>query len=506
MKKIFSHFKVGLVAVVAIFATSCQREKLGEVVTTQTYGSVSASVDNKLEIGTGSTYTLTGTDLTIPATINFSSATTRAFTVNLSTNVDTVAQLITAGTLPAGTTVAFPSGAATSINQVVIPAGVKSVSFNIIVSRSAMELSYGKNMAAVFKMSGVTKDNKIEAGKGNLILVVKTAQILEAGSIHQISFAAANKVINLVADPSNYVLSSTFITVNIPIALQGTPGASFTVNAVSSPDTVAKYIANNTLSTSVGYNNVNIGIINPTVTFAAGAATAYLSFNTKISTLLAQQPAPGAPSLKYPTVALTINSPSKYSIVGSKNTVIVVMDPNFFRPYLGKPYFVPKTVGVTSDMLICAYYDFGGQGVAYNDNTSKEGDGGWRAPDFVDVVPDYTPRSVVGWTANNEYLTWSIFVEEAGNYRVDTWMGASGTSGRWQVLIDNVSISGATQMGIHTATGNNNNNQQPFTYRDGNLATQGNIKPVPITAGYHIVKLLENTASYDMRGITFTRL
>jgi hypothetical protein len=495
MKKKLSHFKVGLLAGIAILAVSCQREKLGEAVTTATYTNVSASVDNKLEIGTGSTYTLTGADLTIPATITFSEATSRAFTVNLSTNVDTVAKLVTAGTLPAGTTVAFPSGAATTINQVVVPAGVKSVSFNIIVSRSAMELSYGKNMVAVVKISGATKGNTIASGKGALILVVKTGEVLAANSIHQIAFASPTKVINVTADPSNYYINSTFLQINIPIALQGTPGASFTVNAAFSPDTVTKYINSGLLSTSVAYNSANVGIINPVVTFNEGASTATLSFQTKMNTLLAQQPAAGAPSVKSPTVALTITSPSKYSIAGSKNTVIVVMDPNFFRPFLGKPYLIKGTIGAASDMLICANYDFGGEGVAYHDNTSKDGDGGWRAPDFVDVVPDYTPRSVVGWTGNGEWLSWSVFVEQSGNYKMDTWMGASGTSGRWTVFCDNVKISGANQLAITAATGGNNNNQQPFSY-----------SPVALTAGYHIIKLFEDVASYDMRGIVFTRI
>lgn len=508
MKRTFSHIKVGLLAGIAILAVSCQREKLGEAVTTPTYANVSASVDNKLEIGTGSTFTLTGADLTIPATITFSEATSRAFTINLSTNVDTVAKLITAGTLPAATTVAFPSGAATTINQVIVPAGVKSVSFNIVVSRSAMELSYGKNMAAVFKISGASKGNTIASGKGALILVVKTGEVLAANSIHQIAFASPTKVINVTADPSNYYINSTFLQVNIPIALQGTPGASFTVNAVLSPDTVTKYINSGLLPTSVVYNNINVGIINPVVTFNAGASTAILSFQTKMNTLLAQQPAAGTPSVKFPTVAVTINSPSKYSILGSKNTVIAVIDPNFFRPFLGKPYLIKGTVGVASDMILAANYDFGGEGVAYHDNNSKDGDGGWRAPDFVDVVSDYTPRSVVGWTGGGEWLTWSVFVETSGNYQVDTWMGASNTNGRWQVFIDNVSISGNNQLGVNTATGTNNNNQQPFTYSSdaSKFYTAGTVIPVPLTAGYHIVKLLENNASYDIRGIVFTRL
>lgn len=501
MKKIFSHFKVGLLATIAVMAVSCQREKLAEVVSTPNYAKVNASVDTKLEIGTGSNYTLTSSDLTIPATITFSQATSSAFTINLAANVDTVAKLITAGTLPAATTVAFPSGTATTINQIVVPAGVKTIDFNIIVSRSAMELNYGKNMAAVFKMSGLTKGNSIVAGKGALILVVKTADILAANSIHQIAFSAPNKVMNVTADPSNYLVGSSFITVNVPIALQGTPGASFTVNAVSSPDTVTKYINSGLLTASALYGDINIIINNPTVTFAAGASTAYLSFQTKINTLLAQQPAAGAPTVKFPTIALTIKNPSKYSIVGSKNTVIVVIDPNFFRPYLGKPYLIKGTVGVASDMILAANYDYGGEGVAYHDDNSKSGDGGYRAPDYVDVVQDYTPRSVVGWTSDNEWLTWSVVVETTGKYQLDTWMGSSNPDGRYTVFVDNVLVTGSTQLAV-SKTGDNYNNQQPFTYKDANGAPI----PVNLTAGYHIVKLYENVARYDIRGIVFTRL
>ncbi len=502
MKKIFNHFKVGVIASVAIFAASCQHEKLSEVVTAQNYASVNASVDNRLDIGTGSSYTLTGTDLTIPATITFSAATNAAFAINLATNVDTVAQLVTAGTLPATSTVAFPSGSAAVTPQIVVPAGVKSVSFNIIVNRSAMELSYGKNMAAVIKMSAITKGNKIAAGKGALILVVKTAEVLAANTIHQIAFAPPTKVFNVVADPANYTTSSVFITVNVPIALQGVPGPAFTVNAVSSPDSVTKYINNGTLPNSVAYSDVNFSIVNPVVTFAEGASTGILSFQTKINTLLAQQPAPGMLTDKFPTVGLTISNPSKYKVVGAKNTVFAVIDPNFFRPFTGTPYLIKGTVGAESDMIVSANYDFGGEGVAYHNDLNKNGDGGWRAPDFVDVSRDYTPRSVVGWNSDNFYLTWTVNVETTGNYGVVSWFGTPNTNGRWSIFVDNVSISGNTLMAATYRTPGSYGDQKPFPYNDSN----GKPIPVPLTAGPHILKLYMNVGQYDFRGIVFTRL
>ncbi|MBC7400374.1 MAG: hypothetical protein H7289_10540 [Mucilaginibacter sp.] len=502
MEKIFNYFKVGLIASVAILAASCKNEKLGDVVTDQNYASVNASVDNRLDVGTGSTYTLTGNDLTIPATITFSAATSTSFAINLSTNVDTVAQLVTAGTLPAASTVAFPSGSAAVVPQIIVPAGVKSVSFNIVVNRSAMEISYGKNMAAVIKMSAITKGNKIAAGKGAMILVVKTAEVLAANSIHQIAFAPPTKIFNVVADPANYTLSSVFITVNVPIALQGVPGSAFTVNAVSSPDSVTKYINNGTLPNSVAYSDVNFSIVNPVVTFAAGATTGTLSFQTKINTLLAQQPAAGMPSVKFPTVGLTISNASKYSIVGAKNTVFAVIDPNFFRPFKGTPFFIKGTVGVASDMIVGANYDFGGEGVAYHNDLNKNGDGGWRAPDFVDVSSDYTPRSVVGWNSDGFYLTWSVNVETTGNYGVVSWFGTPNTNGRWTIFVDNVSISGTNLMAATYRTPGAYGDQQPFPYQDANNAPI----PVPLTAGYHILKLYMNVGQYDFRGIVFTRL
>jgi hypothetical protein len=490
MKKLFTHLQLCLVGVVAVLASSCQHEKLSEVVVPQSFAPVSASLATKLEVGAGSTYTLTGADITVPATISFSSATASAFSINLSTNVDTVASLITSGVLPAGT-VAFTSGAAAVLPQINVPAGVTSVTFNVIVSRSVMELSYGKNLAAAIKISAPTKGNKIAAGKSAMIFVVKTADILSAGSIHEVAFGVPNKVFDVASNPTSFTTGSLSLTVNIPVVLQGDPGAEFTVDAVSSPDSVTKYINSGLLTNSVLYSDANISLSTPKIKILAGTNTAMLTFTTKIASLLALQPSPGAPTLNLPTVAFTIKNATKYQITKTRvSTVYVTLNPNSFRPYYGTPFLVKGTIGAVSDPIYAAYYDFGGEGIAYHDDGGKDGDGSWRAPDKVDVSGDYSPRSVVGWCNSNEWLTYSINVEQAGNYQMNSMLGSPSSGKTYSVYIDNVRILSKLVVGNTS----DYRNQQP------------NISTIYLPQGYHILKMFWDDAQYDFRGVIFTRL
>lgn len=490
MKKLFTNFQLCLIGMIAVFAASCKNEKLADAIKVQTYSTVNASLPASATIGKGSNYTLNGASLTIPATITLSGPAASTFTIDLSTNADTVAKLVTAGTLPVGT-VPFSAGAATVPNQVTIPAGVTSVSFNIVVSRSSMELSYGSNLAAAIKILNPTKSNKIASGANAMILVVKTGELLAANSIHEIAFGSTTKVFDVTANPSSYTSGSLFVNVNIPIILQGDPGSDVSVDVAITPDSVTKYINNGTLTTNALLPAAKYTIINPTVKIAAGTNVGTLSFSARIPDLLAIQPSPGAPTVLMPTFAITLKNPTNYQISKTKvTTLYVVLNPNTFRPYYGTPFLVKGTIGVPSDQFYAAYYDFGGEGIAYHDNNTKDGDGGWRAPDYVDVSGDYTPRSVVGWTSNDEWLTYSINVQATGTYQMTSNIGSPGDGNTYSVYIDNVLQVNKAKV-INTT---NYSNQGP------------NISTVNLTAGYHIVKMYWNQAQYDFRGVIFTRL
>ncbi|MES2808124.1 MAG: hypothetical protein V4619_05845 [Bacteroidota bacterium] len=492
MKKIFSHVQLAVLGLIVTLGVSCKNEKLADVVGSQSYGKVSVSASSKIDIVKGSTYTLTGAELTIPYTITFSAPTTTAFTVSLSTNVDTVAKLITDGTLPVGT-VAFPVGGAAVLPQLNIPAGVTSFTTNIVVSRSAMEVLYGQTLAAVIKIGTVGKSNAVAAGKSATILTVKTGELLDPTSVHEIYFGAAgatSNVVNVVSSPANYVLTTQNVTVSVPVTLQGDPGSEVTVDAVFAQDSVTKYINSGRLSTSQTYAQNSISF-DPKIKIQAGTNTAVFTFTTKINVLLAVQPAAGAPTLKYPTVAFTLKNPTKYKVSEKESkTYYFVIDPNFFRPYYGTPFVVKGAIGAVSAPIYAAYYDLGGQGVAYNDNNTKEGDGNWRLPDYVDVAGDYSPRSAVGWVGNNEYLTWSVNVEEDGVYDMALLLGSNNTNGRVTAFLDNVLLT-PTQISVRNtgAYGNQLEHKADVTLKKG----------------YHIFKVFMNTGSHDFRGTIFTR-
>ncbi|GAA4105356.1 hypothetical protein [Mucilaginibacter panaciglaebae] len=490
MKRIFTPLQIAFVGLIAICATSCQHEKLNEVVKEQSFATVKATLPARIDVAQGSTYTLTGAELTVPATINFSSATSSAFTIDLATNTDTVASLVNSGVLAPGT-VAFATGAAAVTPQITIPAGVTSFSFNVVISRSALELGFGKTLAAVIKATTPTKGNKIDNAKAAMIVTVKTADVITAESIHDISFGVTNKIVNL-AGSTYYSLGSLYLTVSIPVVLNGEPGSEFNVNVASVQDSVTNGIASGLLPNSVLYPDSKISVVTPTVTIQNGTNTALLTVNLKINDLLAQQPAPATPSVKSPTIALTLTSSSKYQITTTKiRTVYVVIEPNYFRPYYGTPFLIKGTVGAVSDPIYCAYYDFGGEGVAYHDDNSKSGDGGWRTPDYVDVNPDYTPRSVVGWTSSGEWLSYSVNVEQTGTYQLNTVIGGNSQNRTYSVFVDGVRYNQTPYPVTYTT---NYNNQGP------------NYTTIQLTKGYHIIKLYWDNADYDVRGMIFTRL
>ncbi|MDB5156696.1 MAG: hypothetical protein JWR50_1403 [Mucilaginibacter sp.] len=490
MKKIFSNLQLGLLGLVVALASSCKHEKLADAIKTQSVTSVTASIDGKLEIGSKSKFTLDGASLTVPVTIAFSSATSTTFTIDLTPNVDTVASLVSSGVLPAGTT-AFASGSAAVARQITVPAGVTSVSFDVIVSRSALELGYPKDIAAVIKLSNPTKGNKLASGKSNMILVVHTTELLDASSIHEIAFGTPSNVVTVANNPLYYIKGSLSVAVNIPITLQGDPGASFTVDVASAPDSVTKYINNGTLTKSQLYPNSKISISTPQVKVLDGQNTGYLTFTTPLNTLLAVQPGPAMPTVDMPTVAFTISNPSKYQITKTKlKTVFVKLDPNFFRPYLGAPFTINGTIGVASSVFYAVQYDFGGEGVAYHDDGNKDGDGSFRLPDFVDANPDYSPRTVVGWTSDNEWLSYSINVPVTGDYQADTYLGTSADNCFYSIYVDGV-LQNASPLPVKNTT----------DYRN----QQANSTTLHLTAGYHIYKVFWNHAQYDYRGTILTR-
>ena len=139
--------------------------------------------------------------------------------------------------------------------------------------------------------------------------------------------------------------------------------------------------------------------------------------------------------------------------------------------YAGKPYTDSeyKTgMQMIPGKVYCAYYDLGGEGVAYHDNTDKNQGSGtynplngtylhaFRVDEAVDI--SYTkdndidnsqyntvdpPMNVlyVGWTAPGEWTKYTVKVEKTGTYRVGL-MYTSSRGGKISISVNDKDVTG----------------------------------------------------------------
>ena len=149
--------------------------------------------------------------------------------------------------------------------------------------------------------------------------------------------------------------------------------------------------------------------------------------------------------------------------------------------YSGTPYTdseYKKGMQTIPGRIYCAYYDLGGEGVAYHDD-SKENHGSgelnpvngtylhsFRVDESVDIsytksndVDNSTfnfvepPLDVlyVGWTNPGEWTKYTVDVKETGKYRVGL-MFTSNRGGKISISVDDKDVTGALDV--------------PSTYRD----------------------------------------
>jgi len=470
-----------LLVVITTLIVSCEKEKLAEVIVKENPSTVGLSLDNKIDIGSGNNFSLDNDKLTIPVTITLSGASGRAFNVQVTGNVDTVAKLITDGVLPAGT-IPFGDQMYNFPPVVDVPYGVTSATFDLVVSRTFIERNHNKMMAVAVKISDASKANKVDAGKNAVVVLINAAEAIAAEKVHYISFLAGGKTPYLVPNADNFSIGSQDITIPISIALAGDAGPDFTVDFVRDDAVATELINNGTLKNTVLYAGANFSIPTGKVRFVEGAAKIEASF------LLRTSEAMGGVNNKK-AIGLRLKNPSKFQLDANKATMVVVFDPvAFSRPYT-VPFVIKGGIGAVSDMIPAAFYDQGGEGVAYHDNDSKDGVSSFRPGENVDVG-DYTPRSVVGWTSDGEWLTYTVNVEETGEYELNSLIGAPGDNGRYTVYFDGVDITGTLAAG-----------KTPGQYGD----QQPNRTTVQLTKGRHIMKFFMNVGAYDVRGWIFTR-
>lgn len=128
-------------------------------------------------------------------------------------------------------------------------------------------------------------------------------------------------------------------------------------------------------------------------------------------------------------------------------------------------------------------FDNGGEGVSYHDTTPGNSGGAVRQTD-VDIEPSSLGAYDIGWTADGEWLAYSVTVAAAGNYVVQLTVASPYSTGRIHASF------GATSTA--TLTVPNTGGWQNWT----TVST-----PVTLAAGAQVMKVVFDTGGFNLAGI-----
>ena len=159
---------------------------------------------------------------------------------------------------------------------------------------------------------------------------------------------------------------------------------------------------------------------------------------------------------------------------------------------------------VVPGIIFAANYDLGTQGIAYNDNVIQTlaqnpwtnwNNGNMYRNDGVDIesCSDNAPYNMgydVGWTEDNEWLSFTVDISAAGVYNLGLrCANGNAIPGYLHVEIDGGDVSGTV---IISGTGGWQ------SWKDFTVAG------IPLPAGKHIMKIIFDKAGYNINAVNWT--
>lgn len=251
------------------------------------------------------------------------------------------------------------------------------------------------------------------------------------------------------------------------------------------------YYASDTGTGSVTINNVNGGLTSGTVAMAIRYTWKYGTYSG--ANLTVNGTAVTLPS--FPQTAagvyndLLINIPLNS---GTNNTLVLNKGPmvDKFTVFIDTP-FAPVVIPPTGSVKVeIENYDIGGEGVAFHNSTSTF-NAGYRYPDSPEIsnYPSASNGYYVGYCGAGEWFKYTVTVPTTGAYIFTVYASTP---------------SSTATLHLEDELGNNLTGTMTMTNTGGWYTFVGNSCTVNLTAGTHILKLVENTGNYDLDYFTLS--
>lgn len=133
-------------------------------------------------------------------------------------------------------------------------------------------------------------------------------------------------------------------------------------------------------------------------------------------------------------------------------------------------------------------FDYGGKGVAYDDNEQKNQGAAFRT-EGVDVKSTNN-GTIVGWTMKGEWMAYTVKVEKSGDYKVTAVVSTDNDNAAFHLEMDDEPISGSIRA-VNTGDWDK-------------LAEVSDT--VSLTAGEHVLKLVVDENYFDIDKLTFEEI
>jgi len=142
-------------------------------------------------------------------------------------------------------------------------------------------------------------------------------------------------------------------------------------------------------------------------------------------------------------------------------------------------------------MVQCEDFDDGGEGIGYFDKDSINTTGRYRPSDGPDIEEAHDPNTgySIGWTDSGEWLKYTVVARKAGTVRVGFRLAAGDKGGTLHVEDENgKNLTGAVTI---KPTGG---------WQNWSTVTRS----IHLSAGRHVLKLVEDTGGYNLEYIQFS--
>lgn len=262
--------------------------------------------------------TKTNEQITVPVSIKLSSPASKAFDVNLAVNQNAAADHIKSKNLGSNYIAVKPESIFLP-NSTKVNFGADSAVFNVTITRTEVEKYFGKNIVIGYSITNAGKGNNIDKNNATGVLILKVNDLITESDIHFISLTNGAGAILEAKNQVNYVSSSSGLTIPLGISLASFPGSAFTVDVVTSTDTIAQLIKDGKLpANTVGLTPEQYTIPSK-VQVASNAKSAGLEINVPWSVVNANLD-------KKLAVLVELSAPTLHVLNPQKNYSIILID------------------------------------------------------------------------------------------------------------------------------------------------------------------------------------